>query len=106
MEFNSPDQKFDASLANKMAAATNGYKVQREIAEVKALVYGVIQRYADFGRSKCEWSWPLPTSPEVRAEVVKELESRSFTVVEKEASLTEKPRNGMVPARDGIIINW
>jgi len=104
--FNSPDQVFDASLAEKMTTATSRHAAREELAATKNLVYGVIQRYADHGHNKCEWSWPLPTSQTIREEIVKDLESRNFTVALTEDRLAEMPRSGQIPAREGIVVSW
>jgi hypothetical protein len=104
--FSSPDQVFDATLAEKMATATRRHGSSKEFAAMKNLVFSVIQKYADYGHNKCEWSWPLPTSEAMRGEVIKELESRNFTVTPTEQRLVRMPQRGMVPAREGIVISW
>ena len=104
--FNSPDQVFDASLAEKMATATARHQTRLEFMAMKDLVMGVVQRYAGHGYKECKWSWPLPTSQSMRDEITKELESRNFAVVPTEERLAEMPRGGQVPAREGIVISW
>ena len=104
--FNSPDQVFDATLAGKMTKTTGRHTVREELATTKNLVFGVVQRYAGHGYNKCRWSWPLPTSQTIRNEIIKELESRNFTVVPTEDRLAEMPRSGTTQAREGIVISW
>ena len=93
--FRSSSSEFNAASAKIMATSANNQDDTEEVDLIKASVTGTIRRYADHGRTTCEWPWPINIPKNVKKKIFKHLKELNFKV--------SKTSSGK---REGLVIKW